>query len=76
MRKEENKRLATKNDSTSVRFEGLCAQLEILLARTKEAEASLKEKSAQLEGAEANCYKEKAKRAALAQRYFETFVIC
>ena len=95
--KEENKRLATKNDSTSVRFEGLCAQLEILLARTKEhsirlerdeaslkeksaqlegAEASLKEKSAQLEGAEANCYKEKAKRAALAQRYFETFVIC
>ena len=95
--RQENERLATKNDSTFVRCEGMFAQLEILLARTNEhsirlerdeaslkeksaqlegAEARLKEKSAQLEGAEANCYKEKAKRAALAQRYFETFVIC
>ena len=33
---QENERLATKNDSTFVRFEGMFAQLEILLARTKE----------------------------------------
>ena len=32
-----------------------------------------KEKSARLEGAEADCYKEKAKRTALAQRYFDPF---
>ena len=78
--RQENERLATKNDSTFVRCEGMFAQLEILLARTNEHsirlerdEASLKEKSARLEGAEADCYKEKAKRTALAQRYFEPF---